>query len=161
MGAFLGFAIRLETVIQLPQQVADDVVSDLVTHGSQCIGQIAQAPTGPQQSRLWIAARRGFDQVLQIAQQRGITVDRFFPPATRPAHPPAERIASRPFKLVQATPDGASRQTSDARYRRDATTSRHACLGRREAPPTPLVQNGLERRVAERYGRFIDHAAIL
>jgi hypothetical protein len=160
-GTFFGFAVRLQAEIQLPQQIADDIVSDLVTQGPQCVGQIAQAPAGPQQRRLRIAARRGFDEVLQVAQQRGIDLCRLFPPATRPSHPPGERIASRPLKFVQATPDGASRQDGDAGYRRDATTSRHACLGCGKPPSTPLVQNGGKRRTAKRHGRFIDYTASL
>src|SRR5207342_3197106 len=119
------------------------------------------APTGPQQRRLRIAARRRFNQTFQVAQQRGINLRRLLPSTARSPHPPRERVVRRPLKFVQATPNGASREAGDAGYRRDTATSLHARLGRGEPPPTPFVKNRIKRRMAKRDGCLVDHAASL
>ena len=66
VAALAGLAVGLQAVVQLSQQIGYHVVPDAVTHRSQRLGEIAQAATGPQQRRLWIAARRRLDQTLQV-----------------------------------------------------------------------------------------------
>src|SRR6516164_242106 len=71
-AALAGLAVALQAVVQLSQQIGDNVVPDAVAHRAQRLGEIAQAATGPQQRRLWVAARRRLDQTPQVGQQRGV-----------------------------------------------------------------------------------------
>jgi hypothetical protein len=62
----------LQAVVQIAQQVGDDVVADTMTHGTQRIGQIAQAATGPQQRRFRVSLGRRFQKFPQVRQQRRV-----------------------------------------------------------------------------------------
>ena len=91
----LGLPVALQAVVQLSQQIGDHVVPDAVAHRSQRLGQIAQAATGPQQRRLWIAARRWFDQALQVGQQRRVGLAQLLAAAASTTHPPPRHVAGR------------------------------------------------------------------
>ena len=104
----------MQAVVQLSQQISDHVVPDAMAHRSQRLGEIAQAATGPQQRRLWIAARRRLDQALQVGQQRSISRGQLLAPAAGTTHPTRERVAAGlGAKFGEAAIDGAAGNAGD------------------------------------------------
>lgn len=68
VAAFPGLAVRLQAVAHPAQQSANNRGADLVPLLPQLLGQITQAPAGPQQRSHGVAARRGRNQSLEVAQ---------------------------------------------------------------------------------------------
>ena len=72
-GSLLRFAVGLQTVTELVQQLGHHAVTSLVALTIEFGGQVANALTGPAQRRLRIAARERLDQPLQVAlESRGL-----------------------------------------------------------------------------------------
>ena len=70
--AFRGFAVALQTVTRLIEQVANRGAADLVTLRLQRRRQTAHALAGPPQRRFRIPAGRRFDQGFEIGKQRRV-----------------------------------------------------------------------------------------
>ncbi len=70
--ALRGFAVALQTVTRLIEQVGDQGAADLVTLRLQRLRQAAHALAGPPQRRFRITAGRRLDQRLEIREQRRV-----------------------------------------------------------------------------------------
>src|SRR5207253_6529182 len=70
--ALRGFAVALQTVTRLIEQVGDQGAADLVTLRLQRLRQAAHALAGPPQRRFRITAGRRLDQRLEILEPRWV-----------------------------------------------------------------------------------------
>jgi len=145
---FAGLAVGLQAVAERAQRGPDRIVTDAVAERTQPRGQVAQALSRPLERCFRVAAGRRLDQVAQIVEQARVGGGERLAPAARPANPPRLR-RHRIAQLGQASPDRAARNAGDARHRTDAAGSGRLRLGRRKAPPAPLIEHRLERLVAQ------------
>jgi hypothetical protein len=114
-------------------------------HLPQPLAELAQALAGPQERRLWIAARLRLDQRAQIIEQARIRLAQRLATTPRSAHPlRIDRLAGTQF--VERPTNGAARQARGTRHRCNTTAARRHRLGRRKPPPTPLVEHMNDRR---------------
>jgi hypothetical protein len=125
-GAPPWFAIRLQTVNQLLQQIADHIVSDLMTHGAQSVSQIAKTPAGPQQGRLRITSGLGSTRSFRSANSGGSVSVAFFPP------PPGRR--TRPTLTPPVARSGSSRSC------RSVLLANPVTRDTTETPPCPAMR---------------------
>jgi hypothetical protein len=85
----------------------------------------------------------------QVGQQGEVGLGQLLAPTTRPADPARTSfLAGRTSQFVQPTVNRTARQPGDPCQRQHTTPTRGPCLGRRETPPTALVQNWGKRCVA-------------
>src|SRR5215207_10193277 len=76
--ALQALLVALQAIAQMFEQSSNGVLFDLVPSFLQGEGQIAQAASGPQQTRLRVAASRRLDQLLQITEQCWVFVRGLF-----------------------------------------------------------------------------------
>ncbi len=142
--ALLGFAVALQAVALLAQQLRDLHVTDRVLLPGQLRGQSPRAFANPAQRRLRIAARFRIDQAVQRDQQMGIVGDDFL--SSSPWSPDASGRRRRPlFDFPQALGDGLARQAAGATNLRDAAIAQGAGFAGGHQPPRPLVQERPDR----------------
>jgi len=141
--AFRGFAVALQTVTRLIEQVANQGAADLVTLRLQRLRQTAHALAGPPQRRFRIPAGRRFDQDFEIGKQRRVLGNRWFAPRSRPPNP-VRRLILR--QLLQSPPDRARRNPGRYRDRRDPPITRGECLRRRDQTTAPFIEKRRHRR---------------
>ena len=72
--AFIAFALTLQAVAQLMEQLRRLGRTDLITLLDQLLGQPPDAFTGPQQRTHWIATGQRADQTFQGGQQGGLAL---------------------------------------------------------------------------------------
>src|SRR3984893_11174703 len=111
--ALRGFAVALQTVTRLIEQVGDQGAADLVTLRLQRLRQAAHALAGPPQRRSRITACRRLDQRLEIHEQR--RVPRF--------------REGRLFEIVLFRPAPGPRTRSDGSSRANSFSPRPIVLG--------------------------------
>jgi hypothetical protein len=144
LAALARLAIALQAVAELTQQLGDDVRADVVPHVGQRRAQFVEALGGPKQRRHRIAARRGFEQLLQIVQKRRVLLRLRLAPTARPPHAPFPGRA-----VLRDLRDAAiDRRAGDARHGRDEchpATAERTSLSRREPSPRLLVEHRIQR----------------
>jgi len=155
MQSFAGLAVRLKAIAAGAQYRADAGMTDTMTQIVQGSGDLPKALDRPAQRLLGIAALRRSDDPLEILDQSWIS--RFQRPATSPRtpHPTIRCRADR--ELIQATPNGATGNSGDARHRGNPTPAGGQRLARCKNPPLPLVQIRAKRLEPLTYRRFVDH----
>ena len=148
--ALRGFAVGLQTVTRLTEQVGDQGAADRVTLRLQRLRQVAHALAGPPQWRLRITARRRLDQGLEIGEQPRVLGDRSLASRARSPYP---RRRARPRgggglvlrQFFQAPPNRARRNPSRHRDRRDPAITRGECLRRRDQTTAPFIEKRGDR----------------
>ncbi len=153
-------AVRLEAVAQVVEQLRHGLVADRVAPPTQLRGQVADAPGGPAQGGLRVAPGGRLDERLEVrAQRRVAPLDRRSA-GTRPADASAAESLSR-ADIVHAALDRRAREAGRARHRRHAAPPDGQCLGPREQPAGPLVEQRRYRQVPRPDRRLIDHRRII
>jgi hypothetical protein len=145
---FETLAIGLQAVAELLEQLRHDRRACLVPLFSQRDDKVPLAARGPQEGRLGVAARRRFDQRLEVRQQRGILLRRLLATtsgstASGGIHWP-NRAALQHLDLADPVGDGARREPRCARDRDDTTVPVREGFARREESPCPLRQIAFE-----------------
>src|SRR5262249_39734971 len=138
--AFPRLAVCLQAVVHLAEQIAHNGGADLVPLLRQLPDEITQAPAGPQERRHRVAARRGFNQSLEILQQSWIFGRFLLSPTTGPADTSLCRghiIANVGNTVI----NGGTCQTRDTGHQTDAATPK--CSGFQSGKPASalLIQN--------------------
>jgi hypothetical protein len=85
--SFLGFAVALETVTALPQELGNFGVTGRVMSSREFRRQRTSTLAGPTQGRLWIASRRGLNQTFQDGRESGIIRRQYMSSTPFPANP--------------------------------------------------------------------------
>ena len=152
--AFRGFAVALQTVTRLIEQVGDQGAANLVTLRLQRLRQAAHALASPPQRRLRITACRRLDQRFEIGEQRRVLEDRSLAPSSR-SPDPLGRLVLRQF--LQTAPDRARCNPGRHRDRRDPSITRGERLCRRDQTATPFIEKGSHCRKPLSDGFDIDH----
>src|SRR5688572_24730334 len=92
-GSLARLAVGLAAVLQLTQQQADQLLTDLEPLAAQSLGEGALAAADPAQRRFRVAADRILDQALQRGEQPRLTVDSALATAARPPDRAAQVMA--------------------------------------------------------------------
>ncbi len=153
--AFIGLAVDLAAVSQLPQQLAYRVGGNLVSHRPQRRRQLGLALGNPAQGPHRIAERHRFDPIAQIVKHARV-LGRQRPAAAASTTDPTRRWI-RSIKILQTTTDRTARNLGCTANRGNTTMSGNPSLGRCEKPTTPLIKSVPYGLIASRYGVFINH----
>ena len=157
-----GLAIGLEAVSQIAQKIGDHIVANTMAKFTKPGCQVAQTPGRPQQRRRRIAARRRLHQVLEIGEQRWIRDDQRPASTALPADTIGRRVGlCRAAQFRQSTVDRAACYPRDPRDRRDPATTSSQRLGGCKPTSPALIQNRVERCIAQLDRRIVNHPAIL
>src|ERR1700752_584820 len=152
--ALRSFAVALQTVTRLIEQVADQGAADFVTLRLQRLRQTAHALAGPPQRRLRITAGRRLDQGFKVGEQRRVLGNRRLSPRSRPPNP-FRRLILRQF--LQAPPDSARRNPRRHCDRRDPTITRGEGPRRCDQTTASFIEKRGHRRKPLSDGFDIDH----
>jgi hypothetical protein len=141
-GALVRFPVDLPRETDLDEQLAHAVGADRVPHGDKRGRKLVEAFRHPKQRADRIAQRRRLDETPEIIEQRRVC----FRQRSRAAAFPTNSAVSkrRPIKVLQSTPDGAARQSRDARQ----PTPDHPI--RRRAPRSRQTAGDRARLVSNR-----------
>ena len=83
--SFQRLGVRLQTIAQLPEQLADYPIAHGIAPLRQRARQLARALTGPAQGRLWVPTGHRVHQPLQLLHNRGrLRAHPLAPPACVP-----------------------------------------------------------------------------
>src|SRR5687768_18348973 len=113
-GSLARLAVGLAAVLQLTQQEADQLLTDLEPLAAQSLGEGALAAADPAQRRFRVAADRILDQALQRGEQPRLTIDGSLATAARTPDGAAQVMASG-LQFRNATVDRAPRHPSSRR----------------------------------------------
>ncbi len=139
MAALPCFDVRLEAVAKTAQKPRDRREMHLVTPLAQPRGQVADAPRGPAQKRLRVAAAVGIDEPLEIPRQRRVDLAQPLAAPARPTHPTRREPLPR-LELSNPLPDRVERHPRRTRRHRDPAPASRPRLARRPQPTLTLVQ---------------------
>lgn len=145
-------AIGLKTVPQLLEQSRYHLHARLMASLLQCLDDISLASRRPQQGRLRVTTRRGFDQLLQVREQRRVFLRRLLAASARaPASGGVQgwgRTSFNRMHLCNPPSDDAGRHARRPRCGGDAPVAEGHGLVRDEQPTSSLRQTTLQLEVS-------------
>ena len=155
-GPFQRFAVGLQAVTPFMQQLGDHPMAGLMPQPLEVFGQFPYALAGPAQRRLWIPTRHGIYQLLQIAFQGAVFVNRSLAPATSTAHS-FHSLGRRFSQFLGAFDNRPTRHAGRSRHHRVAAETDRGTLGGREQPPHPLIQERFESLESSTNRQLVSH----
>ena len=118
--ALLRFPVRLQTIVQSPQEAGDSPGADGMPHRLQFYRQAARTFAGPPQGRLRIATGHGVYQRFHVPQQRGVALCHRLASTTTTTHPAWGALCRRASLLrTHALGNRGTRETGCCRHGRN------------------------------------------
>src|SRR6266446_3036189 len=147
LAALARLAQSLQAVAQLVQQLAHQLMRDLMSQVLQFLGQLAHALARPPQWRLRVSPRHRLHQSFQVLAQAGVLAHVALAPASNPSDPSLSRSLPLP-QFLHPVHDDLPRQPRRSRHHGNPSPAQcHGFVGREE-PPCPFIQFSRESLVS-------------
>src|SRR6202521_5295047 len=133
-------------------------MADLVAEFPQFRGELAQAFAGPAQRRHRLAARRRFDQRIEVIKKLRVYLNKRLATAARASN---ATFFERCRQVLQAPPDRTRRTSRNTRDGGNPAIARGLRFARRKKTPASFVEMRRQARVALSHRIFINHLATI